>query len=137
MKRIELQDLTVDQLVERFVDLALAQDHANDMDDIRKYNRLFPQMEDVRYELQTRPGNPRRALLPLLEHPSAQVRFLAAITVAPVEPEAARRALQLMWDRNEYPQAADAYSAIRAIDNGRTDNWDVPEPDQRPITSAK
>ena len=136
MKRVRLQDLTVDQLVERFVEIALAQDRAAYMDDHAKYNRLFPHMEAVRYELQTRPGNQRRALLPLLEHPSAQVRFLAAITTGAIAPEAARRTLQLMWDRNEFPQAADAYSAIRSIDNGTVETWDAPSPDARQSTNT-
>jgi hypothetical protein len=75
-------------------------------------------MEDVRRELKGRVGDQRRALLPLLKHANAQVRLKAAITTLAVAPRASRQALQLIWDRNEFPQAADAFGMIRSLDKG-------------------
>jgi hypothetical protein len=121
MTRARAQDLTVDQLVERFVEIAVAQSVAKEYGDTAKYNRLFPQMQDVMRELKSRPGDQRRALLPLLAHPNAQVRLLAAFSVGKIAPEAARAALQLIWDRNEFPQAADAYGMLRSLEKGLLD----------------
>jgi hypothetical protein len=116
MKPFKLADIPVEQLVERFVAIAVAQDRALGRDDTRTYNRLFPQMQEVREELKKRPGDQRRALVPLLDHPSPQVRFVAAITTLEIAPEAARRALELIKDRDEFPQAADAYGVLRRLD---------------------
>lgn len=116
MKRVKLTDIPVEHVVERFVAIAVAQDRALDQDDTRTYNRLFTQMQDVREELKSRPGDERRALVPLLEHPNPQVRFIAAITTLEIAPKAARRALELIKERQEYPQAADAYGVLRRLD---------------------
>lgn len=116
MKRLKLADIPVEQLVERFVAIAVAQDQALGRDDTKTYNRLFPQMQDVREELKSRPGDERRALVPLLKHPNPQVRFIAAITTLEIAPEAARRALELIKERQEFPPAADAYGVLRRLD---------------------
>jgi len=67
MKRAELQDITVNQLVERFTAITLDQDKALLRNEYAKFNRLFEQMEDVKRELKARDGDQRRALLPLYE----------------------------------------------------------------------
>jgi hypothetical protein len=101
----QLTSFTTDQLVERFVKIALEQDHALLHDEIAKFNKLYDQMEIVKESLMQRPGDERRALLGLYEHPNAQVRLKAAIATLAIAPEAARRALQRISDRAEYPQA--------------------------------
>jgi hypothetical protein len=116
MKRTSLKEMAVEHLAERFVALAVAESEAIDRGDIARYNRLFPQLEDVREELKKRPGDQRRALVPLLEHPNPQVRLIAAVSTLEVAPEAARRALELIKDRDEFPQAADAYGVLRRLD---------------------
>ena len=118
MSCTKLANLTVDQLVERFVAIALDQHEAMRHDDNAKYNRLYGQMDDVKQELKSRAGDQRRALLALLDHPNAQVRLKSAITTLALAPEAARQALQVISDRQEYPQAADARGMMRAIDEG-------------------
>jgi hypothetical protein len=118
MKNARLQDLTVKQLVERFVTVALAQYDAIEMDENAKYGRLYSAMEDVRRELKGRAGDQRRALLPLLNHANAQVRLKAAITLLAIAPARARGALQLIKDRKEFPQAADAFGMLRSLDAG-------------------
>jgi hypothetical protein len=119
MKRINLAELTVAQLVERFTEIARAQHRATLMFQIAKYNRLFDQMSDVMAALKVRSGDQRRALIPLFSHPNAQVRFTAAVATMRLDREGARRVLELIRERNEYPQAADARSILQSLDEGK------------------
>jgi hypothetical protein len=118
MKRAALHAMTIEELVERFTAIALAQYEALEKDEFAKYNRLYGEMEAVRQELKIRPGDQRRALQPLLDQPNAQVRLKAAISLLSIAPDAARQTLQLISDRNEFPQAAYALGTIRALENG-------------------
>lgn len=118
MKRIELANMTTSDLVERFVSIGLAQYDALYVVDVKKYNRLYRKMEDVRDELKRRDGDQRRALLPLLDHANLQVRMKAAHTVLAISPALARRALESVRDSGIFPQAADASGTLRALDNG-------------------
>jgi hypothetical protein len=118
MNRDRLDGMTVTQLVERFTSIALAQDDALRLDEITKFNRLYDEMEGVENELKARDGDQRRALLSLFSHPNAQVRLKAATATLALAPEAARRTLQVISDRQEYPQAADARGMMRAVDKG-------------------
>ena len=119
MKRGNFQNMTVEQLVEQFTSIALEQDEAILSEDNRKYNRLFDRMTLLKQELKNRVGDQRRALLPLCDHESAQVRLQAAIAIVAVAPEKARQTFQIISDRNEYPEAADARSWMRTLDEGR------------------
>lgn len=119
MKPTRLSDLSVDKLVERLLEVLIRQDHALDSDDNRKYNRLFDDMIVIERELEQRPGDQRRALLPHLRHPNTQVRFMVATALWKLEPEAARAALQRIVDENDYPQAADARGKLMGLDDGR------------------
>src|SRR5262245_47975022 len=116
MKRLMLGEMTVEQLVDRFISIALDEDRA--MLDTAKYTRLFWKLDAVSEELKRRPGDQRHALIPLFDHPNAQVRLQSAIATLALAPEAARRTLQVMSDRQEYPQAADARGMMRALDQG-------------------
>lgn len=119
MKRKTLGTISGTELVERFLEIALEQDNAILMDEIARYNRLYGRMEEVKEELKRRPGDLRRALVALYDHPNAQVRLKAAIATLAVAPGSARSVLQEISDRNEYPQAADARGMMRALDEGR------------------
>jgi uncharacterized protein YcaQ len=124
MKRIRLEDMNVDQLVERFAAIALAQHEAINMEDNAKYKRLFDQMTDMMAEFLTRPIEQRRALMALYEHPNPQVRYTPAFITRDFAPQAARRVCEIISERNEYPQAADARGMIRELDEGRIDmSW--------------
>jgi Domain of unknown function (DUF2019) len=118
MKHPPLTQMTVTQLVEHFLKVTLNQDDANLEGDTGKYNRLFREMCAITEQLKARPGDQRRALLRLLEHPNAQTRLQSAIATLALAPDAARRALQIISDRQEYPQAADARGMMRALDEG-------------------
>jgi hypothetical protein len=118
MKRTNLEDMSINQLVERFLAIALDQDRAIFDGNHAKYNRLYGQMDAIKQELKSRPDDQRRALIPLHTHPNAQVRLKSAIATLTLAPEAARRTLQVISDRNEYPQAADASGMLRALEKG-------------------
>ena len=88
------------------------------MDEIAEFNRLYGQMDAVKKELKSRPGDQRRALLTLYDHPNIQVRLTAAEGTLAVAPEAARGLLQSIKDSREYPQAADAGMTFWDLDRG-------------------
>lgn len=119
MRPQKLNEMAVSQLVEKFLALAIAQDQAELNDEIGKYNQLYREMQLVKAELKSRAGDQRKALLSLLNHRNAQVRYMASIATLAIDLQAARRALQIISDRNEYPQAADARGMMRALNEGR------------------
>ncbi len=118
MKRIDLSEVNVEQLVEGFAAVALEQDDAILMHDNAKFTRLFWQMEALEEELKARNGDQRRALLRLYHHPNAQVRLTAAKATLAVAPDAARRLLRTIADSKEYPQAGDAGMSLVNLDRG-------------------
>jgi hypothetical protein len=119
MKLSRLQDMTVNQLVERFTAIALDQDKALQRGQHAKFNRLFDDLEAVKQELKNRTGDQRRALIALLAHPNAQVRLKSAIATLALVPDAARTTLQTINDQNEYPQAAYARDMMDALGDGK------------------
>jgi hypothetical protein len=118
MRRVNLQAMSTDQLVQHFAAIALDEDEALLIDDVPQLTRLFWQMEAVKGELKARTGDQRRALLVLYDHPNAQVRLKAVKATLAVAPQAARRMLQIIADSKEYPQAGDAGMTIFALENG-------------------
>jgi hypothetical protein len=118
MKRVNLQRLTVDELVQRFAVLALEQDDALLDSNISKVNRLFRKLQDISAELKAREGDQRRALLKLYDHPNAQVRLKATKATLAVAPEAARRMLESIAESSEFPQAGEAGMSIYNLDAG-------------------
>lgn len=119
MKRAKLEDMSPEELVDRFLAIAIEQDHAILYDDNARYNRLFDQMEAVEAELRSRAGDQRALLLPLHEHENLQVRLKSAIATLAILPEASRAVLQWLSDRKRQPQAGDARGMMRALDTGR------------------
>jgi hypothetical protein len=118
MSQVKLQDMTSEQLVERFTNTALAQDRALLMDEIGKVNGLYRQLKEIEGELKGRQGDQRRALLALYDHSNAQVRLKAVKATLAVSPLEARRQLQIIADSREYPQAGEAGMSIRNLDRG-------------------
>ena len=116
MKRTQTKNMTVFQLKEHFVEIALAQYEALDMGDTREYNRLFDRMIEVMAEFLLRPVESRFALTALYEHPNPQVRYTAAVATKDIAPEAARRVCEIISERKEYPQAVNARFLIEALD---------------------
>jgi hypothetical protein len=118
MSRNKLESATIKELVEYFAAIAVVQDKAILRDEHAKYNRLYKEMDAVKQELKGRTGDQRRAPISLYAHPNAQVRLKAAIATLALVPAEARQTLQLISDREEYPQAADARGMIDALDEG-------------------
>lgn len=118
MTRINLPDMTVDELVERFAAIGLDQDEASLYDDNEKFTRLFWQMEAVEEELKSRHGDQRGALRSLFGHRNAQVRLCAAKATLAVLPEEARRTIETLANSNEFPHAGDAGMTLWALDEG-------------------
>jgi hypothetical protein len=118
MKPVKLQELTINELVGRFVDLGIAQDKAELYGEISKYNRFFKEMTAVDEELRARGREARLALLTLYDHPNMQVRVKAAIKTLGVAPEAARKVLEAIRASKWQPQAMDAGMILRGLDDG-------------------
>jgi hypothetical protein len=118
MKRANLHDMTMEQLVDRFAAITFDQHDAVRRNANAKYNRLFRQMRAVEDELKGRAGDQRRALLPLYGHANAQVRLAAAKATLAVAPEDARQMLRQIADSREFPQAGDAGMCLVALDRG-------------------
>jgi hypothetical protein len=118
MNKLSLTDLSVDQLVDKFVQIAIAQDKAELMDEIEEYNRLYLQMEAVEEALKAKYGDARSALLSLYGHSNMQVRLKAAKATLAVAPQAARDALKAIANSKWYPQAGDAGMCLIALDDG-------------------
>ena len=118
MRKSVVRNLSVEELVNRFIELGLAQDKALLHDEIAEFSRLFDKMQNVVHELKSREGDQRRALLSLYDHPNLQVRLKAVKNSLAVAPEEGRRTLQAIADSREYPQAGEAGMSLRNLDRG-------------------
>jgi hypothetical protein len=118
VKRVKLEEMTIDELVERFAGIGIAQDQAELMGEIGKFNSLYRQMDATEKELRGRGREARLALLRLYDHPNMQVRLNAAKRTLGVAPEAARKVIQEIYDSKWYPQAGDAGMTLSNLDRG-------------------
>ncbi len=110
--------MTVDQLVDRFIDLCIAEYNALELGEITKHNRLFRQMTAVEDELKSREGDARAALIPLYDHSNMQVRVMAAKATLAVAPTAARAALAAIKATQWHPQALNAGMCLWNLETG-------------------
>jgi Domain of unknown function (DUF2019) len=113
-----IDQMTTEQLVELFAEIALEQDEAMIADDNSKYSRLCPPIEAVEQELKSRNGDQRQALLSLYDHPNTHVRKTAAKATLALMPQAARRILQDIHESGEFIHAGDAGMTLWALDEG-------------------
>ena len=118
IRRINLARLSIDDLIQRYVQIGLEQYEALLDLDTRRFNRLFDRMIEVEQELGVRGRDARLQLLTLYEHPNAQVRLNAFKETLAVAPKQARKALEELADSVEYPQAGDAGMCLWALDEG-------------------
>jgi hypothetical protein len=116
--RFQIRDASVTELVGRFQAIALAQHDASLNYQIARYNRLYDRMTEIEDELRSREGDQRRALVPLLASSNVHVRLKSALTTLAVLPTLARKALESVRDFGELPEAADASSMLRSLDDG-------------------
>lgn len=118
MRRVDLTQMSNDDLVQRFAEIGVAQDEAIFNDDHAKFNRLFDKMCAVGLELRDRGPKARLELRYLYAHPNLQVRLKAAIWTLAVAPEEARQLLEEIYKSKLYPQAADAGLMLAGLDDG-------------------
>lgn len=118
MKDTDVHLMTLDQLVQCFVSIANEQVEAELYENLSRLRKLFWRMEAVENELKSRPGDQRRLLISLYDHPSAQVRLKAATATLALEPKAARLVLARIHERNEFPQALEAGMRLWNLDRG-------------------
>lgn len=117
-RKIRLDAMSIDQLVERFAAITVAQDNAILGGENAKFSRLYLRMDEVSDELKRRPGDQRHALLTLFEYPNMQVQLEAAKFTLAVEPLEARRKLEEIADSQWFPQAGDAGMSLLNLDRG-------------------
>ncbi len=87
-------------------------------DDLSEFTNLYWQIDAIREELKGRPGDQRRALLTLFNHPDMQVRLNAAKATLAVAPDQARAMLERIKERRRGPQAGDAGMCLLNLDRG-------------------
>jgi ParB-like chromosome segregation protein Spo0J len=118
MRPTKLEQMSVDDLVDGFAAICIEQDRALLYSDIKKFNRIYDQMVAIREELKRRPGDQRKALVKLYDHPNAQVQLQAARASLAVEPAAARMLIEKIASSRKYPQAGDAGMTLVNLDRG-------------------
>lgn len=118
MTNQKLNEMSVGELVERFLAIAIDQDKAIFDENNTRFNALYKQMQTVRDELRARPGDQRNALRALLDHPNVQVRLKAAITTLALAPDISKRVLRQIADSKRLPQAADAGLILDGLRDG-------------------
>jgi hypothetical protein len=99
---------TTESLVAAFRDNCLAQDETYISGNTRKYKKLFFANVDMIKELASRPGDERRALLPLLNDENPHVRLQAAKFAYPVAPAECRACLEAIQAAKLPDQSLDA-----------------------------
>jgi len=118
MTNIKLGTLSVAELVEEFIALGIKQYKAVWDGDTKAYNPLFDRMQAIKTELKNRPGDQRRALKTLYDHPNIQVRLMAARSTLALAPIEARRVIESIAASNQFPYAGDAGMCLYRLDSG-------------------
>jgi hypothetical protein len=108
---------SVEDLVNRFVDLSLKMERAEKTNRIARRNLIFNDQLLVEKELKSRAGDQRGALLALYGYPNMHVRLRAAKATVSVAPQAARQALERISE-SQWPEAGSAGMALWAWDEG-------------------
>ncbi len=118
MTRVKLEETTIDELVQRFAEIGVAQDQALLYERRAEFRQLFRQMNDIDSELRRRGNDARAALLPLYRHPNMQVRLKAAVKTLAVAPDLARQVIGAVYGSGCLPQSLDAGMTLRNLESG-------------------
>lgn len=113
---MDLENLTTANLVERFAATGIEEDKAEQTQDQKKRNNLRLQMFTIAKELKRRPGDHRRALSQLYDHPNIEVRLLAAKCTLAINANKARQLIEEIAASRRYPQAGDAGMCLAMLD---------------------
>jgi uncharacterized protein YdcH (DUF465 family) len=122
MARPNLRAMTIDQLVDRFAEIGIAQDNALwdqlGTNEYAQFTRLFNQMNDVDQELRSRGRDARLSLMRLYDHRNTQVRLKAAVRTLGVAPVEAREIIEEISQSQIFPQAGDAGMTLVNLERG-------------------
>lgn len=118
MKTKTFTSWTEEELVNRYAEIGVAQFEALLRNQVAHFNRLYAEKAKIVEELAMRPGDRRRALMALYDHPNVQVRLNAAKSTLAVAPAAARSLIEAIAESNRFPQAGDAGMCLRLLDKG-------------------
>lgn len=118
MRQINLQNMTLIELIDHFAGICIAQDRALLYNEISNLNHLILQMKQVDTELRARGKDARIALRKLYDHPNMQVRLQAARITLGVAPQAARQVIQSISESHCFAQAGDAGMTLSLLDKG-------------------
>ncbi|QIS94660.1 DUF2019 domain-containing protein [Nitratireductor mangrovi] len=113
-----LNNTPLDTLISSFIEIGVAQADALDAFDTRRFNRLYDREDEIVNELRARPGDQRRVLLTLFNHPNMQVRLNAAKSTLAVAPQEARAQLRAIQESQRFPQAGDAGMSLWNLEKG-------------------
>lgn len=118
MKHGDLKSLAVADLVERYAASGIQEDKAEFEGDTANRNLLRRQMFAIADELKGRPGDQRRALLTLYDHPNIEVRLMVAKATLAIAPIEARKVIESIAASKRFPYAGDAGMCIEMLDKG-------------------
>jgi hypothetical protein len=118
MKKLLLEQMTIDQILDQYVEIGVAQDDAIFNEARAKFRRLYGKMREIEIELAPRGVEARRTLMRLYGHPNYQVRLNAAKETLAVAPAEARAVIQWIFDSKIYPQFGDAGMCLANLDDG-------------------
>lgn len=116
-----IRDISVQELLDRFVDVCLDQEDALSDEDYDKFNRLYDVRMDIQDELKRRGDKARRSLLRLYDHPNLTVQMFAAAATAGLEREAALAKLREIGARRDFLDSIRANSMATRLEEGA---WD-------------
>ena len=113
-----LDDLSEEQLVERFLTLSVEQDEAQRYDELARYNRLFSRKTAVIDALKRREGDRRRVLARFYDHANFRVRLNAAHATLALMPQEARTVFEIISQSGLHPYCGDAAVTLGSLDSG-------------------
>ena len=110
--------LSEEELLDRFTAIGIAQDDALLDNETAKFNKLYLKKVAIETELRDRPGDQRRQLMALYDHPNMQVRLNAARATRAIDMMKAHALLEAIAASKHFPQAGDAGMALLAMEDG-------------------
>ncbi len=118
MKIGDIDNVPSDRLVEVYIDLSLDEDDAMLRNQITRASKAVRQRMRIEDVLRARGTQARRALLPLLKHPNAQVRVNAGKHLLAVAPAEARATLEDLAAHGPGQQQGSAGMCLLLLDRG-------------------
>ena len=118
MKKLDIAELSDDDLVGRFIEAAKEQGRAVLDSDVRQANRMFRYMMAIDSLLRARGMHSRKKLIPLLSRENRFVRYYAAQHTLALAPRRARAILEWNHKYGFDAIAGDAGMLLIALNSG-------------------